>query len=283
MSSQLEKISKICKRAGNFVLALTRNKPEDVFYAADFNEKRKLDLFVVTFNDPKLLEWQYRFMRKNLSGRDYHYIVCDNSSNKTAAEEIFSFCRTHNITCFRLPKFLYIGPSHSHGYALNWIYKHIIRKRENNFAFIDHDVFPICQVDLGEYQEKPLCGVWRNWHNYKYPWVAFSFYKYDFMCTRRVNFLPCRYKGKHLDTGGANYKAVYKDLKAAQVGESTERYIDVRTGKNFIRDKKKYKNWDDDVYENAVELIDGKWLHIIGGAQWNGKHNKFERALKMFV
>ena len=94
--------------------------------------------------------------------------------------------------------------------------------------------------------------------------------------------MPCRYKHKHLDTGGGNYQSVYKNLAAGLWRESCEHYIDIHSGKDFVWNKDVYKNWDDAVYENAVELIDSKWLHIIGGAQWGGKHNKFALAMKMF-
>ena len=43
-----------------------------------------------------------------------------------------------------------------------------------------------------------------------------------------------------------------------------------------------YKELDEFIYNNAIEIIDDKWLHIIGGAQWGGKYNKFALAMKKF-
>ena len=282
MSKQLHKISKLIKRGINYIYALIKTKPLKVFTASDFETPKMLDIFVVAFNDAKLIETQYQFMQKNLQQNQYHYIICDNSNNLEIADKIFEFCQTHNITYYRLPQFLYVGPSHSHGYALNWIYKNLIKKRKNNFAFIDHDIFPIKPIDLSKYLVKPLSGVKRVWHGYWYPWVAFSFYSFDFMKTKTVNFLPCRYKHKHLDTGGKNYKSIYKNIDSDLWLNLPEKKIDVITGKDFTAHNLSNKEADKIIYNQIVEIIDDKWLHIIGGAQWGGKHNKFALAMKKF-
>lgn len=282
MSKQLHKISKLIKRGINYIYALIKTKPLKVFTSSDFATTKMLDIFVVAFNDAKLIETQYQFMQKNLQQNQYHYIICDNSNNLEIADKIFEFCQTHNITYYRLPQFLYIGPSHSHGYALNWIYKNLIKKRKNNFAFIDHDVFPIKPIDLSKYFMTPLCGAIRERFNCWYPWVAFSFYSFDFMKTKTVNFLPCRYKHKHLDTGGKNYKSIYKNIDSDLWLNLPEKYIDTTTGKDFTAHNLSNKEADKIVYNQIIEIIDDKWLHIIGGAQYDGKHNKFALAMKMF-
>lgn len=282
MSKQLHKISKLIKRGINYIYALIKTKPLKVFTSSDFTTTKMLDIFVVAFNDAKLIETQYQFMQKNLQQNQYHYIICDNSNNLEIADKIFEFCQTHNITYYRLPQFLYVGPSHSHGYALNWIYKNLIKKRKNNFAFIDHDVFPIKPIDLSKYFMTPLCGAIRERFNFWYPWVAFSFYSFDFMKTKTVNFLPCRYKHKHLDTGGKNYKSIYKNLDSDLWLNLPEKYIDATTGKDFTAHNLSNKEADKIVYNQIIEIIDDKWLHIIGGAQYDGKHNKFALAMKMF-
>ena len=282
MSKQLHKISKLIKRGINYIYALIKTKPLKVFTSSDFTTTKMLDIFVVAFNDSKLIETQYQFMQKNLQQNQYHYIICDNSNNLEIADKIFEFCQTHNITYYRLPQFLYVGPSHSHGYALNWIYKNLIKKRKNNFAFIDHDVFPIKPIDLSKYFMTPLCGAIRERFNCWYPWVAFSFYSFDFMKTKTVNFLPCRYKHKHLDTGGKNYKSIYKNLDSDLWLNLPEKYIDATTGKDFTAHNLSNKEADKIVYNQIIEIIDDKWLHIIGGAQYDGKHNKFALAMKMF-
>lgn len=282
MSKQLHKISKLIKRGINYIYALIKTKPLKVFTSSDFETHKMLDIFVVAFNDAKLIETQYQFMQKNLQQNQYHYIICDNSNNLEIADKIFEFCQTHNITYYRLPQFLYVGPSHSHGYALNWIYKNLIKKRKNNFAFIDHDVFPIKPIDLIKYFMTPLCGAIRERFNCWYPWVAFSFYSFDFMKTKTVNFLPCRYKHKHLDTGGKNYKSIYKNINSDLWLSLPEKYIDTTTGKDFTAHNLSNKEADKIVYNQIIEIIDDKWLHIIGGAQYDGKHNKFALAMKMF-
>lgn len=282
MSKQLHKISKLIKRGINYIYALIKTKPLKVFTSSDFTTTKMLDIFVVAFNDAKLIETQYQFMQKNLQQNQYHYIICDNSNNLEIADKIFEFCQTHNITYYRLPQFLYVGPSHSHGYALNWIYKNLIKKRKNNFAFIDHDIFPIKPIDLSKYFMTPLCGAIRERFNCWYPWVAFSFYSFDFMKTKTVNFLPCRYKHKHLDTGGKNYKSIYKNIDSDLWLNLPEKYIDTTTGKDFTAHNLSNKEADKIVYNQIIEIIDDKWLHIIGGAQYDGKHNKFALAMKMF-
>ena len=102
------------------------------------------------------------------------------------------------------------------------------------------------------------------------------------MKTKTVNFLPCRYKHKHLDTGGGNYQAIYKNLDKNLWKTLPEHYINLHTDENIEYNSLNYKELDEFIYNNAVEIIDDKWLHIIGGAQWGGKHNKFALTMKMF-
>lgn len=268
----------------NGIYTKTKNKPLKFFKAADFDTPRPLDIIVVAFNDVSLLEYQYSFMQKNLIADEYHYIICDNSNNSENAEQIFEFCRSHNISYYRLPQFLYIGPSHSHGYALNWIYRYIVRTRQNDFALIDHDIFPIKPVRLTKYLEKPLGGVSRIWHGFWFPWPAFSFYNYEFVKDKNLNFLPCRYKHKHLDTGGGNHKVLCHNLPENLWGGVSDCYFDVNNGQPYLFSQKRDKESKEQnifIYNNVVEIIDDTWLHIMGGSKWGGDHDKLTLSLKM--
>ena len=75
---------------------------------------------------------------------------------------------------------------------------------------------------------------------------------------------------------------IYKNINSDLWLSLPEKYIDTTTGKDFTAHNLSNKELDKIFYNQIIEIIDDKWLHIIGGAQWGGKHNKFALAMKMF-
>lgn len=124
------------------------------YYSSDYNKESNVDLITVSFNNPIIIDYQIKLFRKYLQGSFCH-IVCDNSNMEERAKQIREVCVKNNITYIHCePKKIPHGYADSHGIALNWIYYSIVRKRKNNFAFLDHDIFPIKVLNIESYLEK---------------------------------------------------------------------------------------------------------------------------------
>ena len=77
------------------------------------------------------------------------------------AKQIKDVCVKHNITYIHCePRKIPHGYADSHGIALNWIYKEVIQKRKNNFALLDHDMFPIKEFNIESYLEDAENGIY---------------------------------------------------------------------------------------------------------------------------
>lgn len=250
------------------------------YYSADYSNESDIDLIAITFNAPKLVEYQIKFVKKFVEGRFLH-IICDNSTSKECAEEIRAICEKYDVTYIRIEdrKTPY-GYSNSHEIALNWTYKNVVKKRRNNFAFIDHDMFPLKPVNpyeyikdypvFGKYMVSPS-GIW-------YLWAGFSFFNYDFVKDLPLNFHRYKkfgifsMKGKNwVDTGSANYNCLYSKIERDKLLPFREKFVDFLTG-----ERTQYG------VGNFSHLLDeGKWFHIFdGGNRQNTETDRIEKIYK---
>ena len=99
LCKHLNKILKYLKRALNRIYMTVKTKSRQSFEASDFMQPKALDIFVVAFNDAKLIECQYHFMQKNLRSSEYHYIICDNSNKTDAARHQHTVSLFHSVIC----------------------------------------------------------------------------------------------------------------------------------------------------------------------------------------
>ena len=98
------------------------------------NEK-SVDIITIAFNNLELIEYQTHFLAKNIQD-SYTHIVVDNSTDTEIRLQLYDYCKNNDIAYIGLPKNWSnkVGPSYSHATALNYVYKHVIRKRQP-FAF----------------------------------------------------------------------------------------------------------------------------------------------------
>lgn len=191
----------------------------DNYFASNFNKSSNIDLVTVSFNNPIIIEYQIKLFKKFLKGTFCH-IICDNSNMEERAKQIKDVCVKHNITYIHCePKKIPHGYADSHGIALNWIYKEVIQKRKNNFALLDHDMFPIKPLNIESYIEDAelagrvdeISGIW-------YLWPGFSFFKYDLLKNKKINFRRYRkwylFKVPKVDTGSANWYPLYSKYRS---------------------------------------------------------------------
>ena len=107
-------------------------------------------LVIITFNAPELTEWQ-------LYGLDRHFgdsklvIIADNSTDARARMRIRSLAHEYGAVYRGLPSPPRTTPSYSHGLALNYSYRNLLRATQSTYiAFLDHDIFPIRSVSYKE-------------------------------------------------------------------------------------------------------------------------------------
>lgn len=92
------------------------------YYSTDYDKKSDFDFYVVSWNAPHLIDLQIRLFKKFCHG-NFRYIVCDNSTDYSAVQEILSICKKYDITYIRVcDTSIPYGYSNSHELALNWIY-----------------------------------------------------------------------------------------------------------------------------------------------------------------
>lgn len=240
-------------------------------------EDRSVDIVVVAFNNPELIRLQYQFLRKYLTDT-YTYIVVDNSTSQQARKGIEAFCAENNIAYVSLPhNYLnVIGASYSHACALNYVYRHVIRKRKPYaFGLIDHDLFPIQKLSILEYlHNQPVYGPLRKREECWYLSAIMSFFRFDYICDKKVDFMPVTPYKTYLDSGGGNWYDIYSRLNLQEMCFPDERIEPLREG--------------GDRHGDSLEFFDNKkWLHTINGSCWKpieaGKEDLIRPLLNSYL
>lgn len=261
------------------------------FYANDFDKKSAMDLITVSFNNPKVIRYQINLIRKFVSG-NYTILICDNSNVQAKSEAIRKVCEELNVTFIRVnPKKNPNGYSDSHGLALNWIYQNIIKKRGNNFAFLDHDIFPVRNINIEDYiKTQDFYGTQNFSHKdyflnkgMWYIWPGFAFYKYaalrdkkaNFGKWRRFGFLKVKVIGA--DTGSANYPILYSKYDTKKLKFADTNFWNIRNNSSVTEDEVRALAQTD-----LVQYFDNQnWLHMIDGSEWQDSKGKVEIVYKM--
>lgn len=203
---------------------------------------------VVAFEQPWVLDWLIRLARRHLAGATL--VVCDNSRRPAARQAIERVCRERDAPYLPLPPNATKHVNRSHGMALTWIWRNVVRALEPRvFGFLDHDLLPMRQVDLAALvSAQPFYGVcnasaW-GWSL----WAGFSIYDYAAVRALPLNFLYDFSRG--LDTGGRNWWPLYRHHERALL-RFAERHA------AMIRDPGRGD-------AQRAEIVDQSWLHLAG-------------------
>ena len=229
--------------------------------------EKSLDVITVAFNNVELIQYQEQFLRKFIQDPYYH-IVVDNSTDFKVREQLFHFCLENKIAYISLPKnFLnWVGGSYSHAAALNYVYKHIISKRQP-FASgqIDHDLFPTREISiLDKLQSQPIYGPLRLRDRWWYLSAIMSFFRFDFVGNKKVDFMPLTPDKVYLDSGRGNWYGLYSQLDREQIVFPNECIEPLREG--------------GDRHGDSLEFFDDKlWLHTINGSCWKKVNNQSDK------
>ncbi len=208
-------------------------------------------VFSIAFNDPETIELQIRAIHRFLPS--VVYVVVDNSSDPDAASRIGELCDKARIAYVRLAPNPWNGrnASRSHGLAMNAVWQHLVRPgAPTQFGFIDHDLFPTAMTDPFSQLGEDVCYGDQRWAGSKwFLWAGFCFFD-----TVKVNQLEDDldfgldwFAG--LDTGGANWKTLYRHLPPAAMKQRRIREVAVWED---VDPKLAYFEWRDD------------WIHEVG-------------------
>ena len=187
---------------------------------ADFIEQsRSLNnknvYIVIAYEQAQCIEWLLRMAQQHI--RDATILVFDNSMKVSCRDDIKTLCQQLAVPYLPLPFNFTYHPNCSHGMAMTWVYERIIKKIEPNiFCFLDHDMIPVAPVEMRlSIQDQDLYGLpcvsslaWSLWAGY-------SMFKYQYIKNNPVNFLQDFDNG--LDTGGRNYRYLYKQKNHADL------------------------------------------------------------------
>jgi hypothetical protein len=230
-------------------------------------KEKSLDIITVAFNNVELIQYQEQFLHRFIQD-PYLHIVVDNSTDFKVREQLYQFCLENKIAYISLPKnFLnWVGGSYSHAAALNYTYKHIIQKRQP-FAFgqIDHDLFPTRPISIiNKLSKQPIYGPLRLRDRWWYLSAIMSFFQYDFVKDKKVDFMPVTPDKVYLDSGGGNWYGLYSQLDREQIVFPNECIEPLRDG--------------GDRHGDSLEFFDDKlWLHTINGSCWKKVNNQSDK------
>ena len=230
------------------------------------DQHNDLDIITIAFNNAMAIQYQIQLIKKYVKDSHTH-IVADNSTAYVVRKEIMTMCSQLGVMYISIPVNKYKS-NKSHGAAMHWVYKNVIRKRNRPyFGFIDHDIFPMqsCTI-LNKYKNNIYGRVtpaytkdhksvvpFSNEQPYWSLWAGLFFLKTDLLKSFNVyalNFFPRPLNnGTYLDTGGGLWDTIFKRIPNPEkiVEFSSVKFRDSAGG-----------NYKTDYYECLDE-----WIHII--------------------
>jgi len=205
---------------------------------------------VIAFERPWVTAWQIRMARRYFE--DTTLVVLDNSRNPARRAEVLQVCSDAGVPCLALPPNGTRHVNRSHGMALSWTWHNVIRPLQPEvFAFLDHDLLPLKRVSLRErIGDRPLFGLLRDREHGWHLWAGYSVFRYDAVRGLVLNFLYDF--SRDLDTGGRNWRPLYRHYNRAQL-RFARRWIGPLSLGGETR---------------QMEVIDDRWLHL-GGVGYN--------------
>lgn len=159
----------------------------------------------VAFNSPWTIGWQLKFVGRHLENAAF--LVADNSTDPTARAAIAALCADNDVAFLPLPANPYGDKRHasrSHGLALNWIYRNVVRRlRPAAWGFFDHDLFPTRPFDPSRrLRGQPFYGDIEARPGGSYLWPGYCLFSRDADRDAMLDFRQDWFLG--LDTGGMN-------------------------------------------------------------------------------
>ena len=185
-------------------------------------------LVTVAFADPQVIDWQTRLVR-------YHvphalYVIADNSPDDASATAIAAIAAQLGAPYLRLPANPWPLGSRSHGIALNWLWQNLILPGEPEaFGFLDDDLFPTAPDDpFAALTTQDFYGVVRPAGDRWFLWAGFCFFRFDHVRQKNLDFGQDWFNG--LDTGGGNWRTLYRFVKRDSIREAATEFVPFKPG-----------------------------------------------------
>lgn len=229
-----------------------------------------MDLITIAFNNPKMIEYQVKLVKKYVKD-NYSYVIADNSTNEVDSIKIKDICIKERIHYLRLPLNPYNGKysmgSYSNGAAMNYMYKNYIQVRNTRFfGFLDHDIFPIKDSSIVAILKKQAfwgtlrCVPTQNNYCCVYPWAGFCFFDKNRFTKKGFDFMPVKGIG---DTGASNYIDCFLPI--------------IRTDEFLEYEFADLKRVDIEgacgsPQSSQYEIINGSWIHYLNASNWSNEN-----------
>ena len=232
------------------------------------HKNRPLVVVTVAFNHVGLIEKQIELLRQNLTDEGFLHVVADNSPDKSCRRQIEQLCQEQHVVYVSVPPIIERCCWHrvfyggiSHGGALNWLYYHYLRELSpQRLALLDHDVFPLAPTSLCQsLGQRPFYGVKRIMEHGWYLWPGWCLFSFDFLLKHQPDFLPIYVSDSYLDAGGNNFFRLFQSFSPMKTEFPMVKTHRIKKTKGLTR--------HDEIYHgDCIQIIEGKWVHIINGS-----------------
>lgn len=208
----------------------------------------------VAFNQEDLIALQLEALGRFVQ-EPYEAIVVDNSPDTVQRNAIRKVCEDFDVGYVPAPQnpYSWIDPSLSHAFALDWAWSRLVKKiRPEIVVFLDHDLFPISSVSIGELVNKrDVVGQKKGEGTPWFLWPGFLLVRFGELAKRRISFMP---RGV-TDAGGQLWWSAYRKMNEEQIG-----FVDVEI--------KRFKSGESPSWHGEVHLFAENWLHLVDGSGW---------------
>jgi hypothetical protein len=223
----------------------------------------------VAFNSPWTIGWQLRFVGRYL--QNSAFLVADNSTDPNARAAIAALCAGAGVPCIALPENPYKESRHasrSHGLALNWIYRNVVRRlAPAAWGFFDHDLFPTRPFDpVDRLRGQLFYGDLEVRPGGRYLWPGYCLFARDADRDELLDFRQDWFQG--LDTGGMNAALLERRADLDRLGLGTRRSIGPRRNLAVTIDE---IDWFDDC------------VHLGNASGWYRSNAEREPALDVLL
>ena len=223
----------------------------------------RLIFVTVAFNDARLIRLQLEGLARFVES-DFRAVIIDNSLRPDAREGIASACQDFGALYVRGPWNLFslFQGSLSHSSTLDWAWKGFIKDLDaETVVFLDHDLFPVGSVSeqsllrglMAAGRQEKRASMW-------YLWPGLLAMSLDCFRDEKFSFMPYR----ELDSGGRLWLRFYSRRPQSHFTVYSRETVEVLPGTR--------------AEDSSVEVIDGRWVHLIDGSGWLDGTGKFERV-----
>lgn len=219
-------------------------------------------LVTIAYGDPQVISWQAPLVRHHVPHA--LHIIADNSPDEGSSQAIAQIAGRQGIPYVRLPDNSWHEGSRSHGLALNWVWYNLMCPGEPEaVGFLDHDLFPTAADDpFAPLATQDFFGAVRSAGPRWYLWAGFCMFRFDRMRNRLLDFSQDWFN--QLDTGGANWRVLYRHADRQQLQESIFVAIPYASG---TATNEHPPHWY------------GTWLHEVGSLN----HSEWQMEKRQFV